>query len=48
VVFYKKIFSYIAQYVERDLNKKVRVKTKDYRSIETKSPHLKQIAVKVS
>jgi len=34
VVFYKKIFSYNAQYVERDLNKKVRVRTKDYHSIE--------------
>jgi len=34
VVFYKKIFIHIAQYVERDLNKKVRVRTKDFHSIE--------------
>jgi len=35
VVFYKKkIFSYIAQYVERDLNKKIRVRKKDFHSIE--------------
>jgi len=34
VVFYKKSSATFTQYVERDLNKKVRVGAKDYHSIE--------------